>query len=483
MDYWRHLADNANLTHYGFIEILSAKEPYYPLMHIQVAISQIITNTPIKDATNFAIIIPLVFSSIFVFLVASKLLDLKTGLLALLIINITDYHIMWGSAPQTTTYGICLFFVFIYAVFQTLAAKDNRKIWFMISTLFIISLILAHAVSSFIALITVMGFMFGVIIYRVVFVKPEPVMPLFILTILNGIFLLQHWFVALYNPIRGTTFFDVITSTLIHYVTEYADFLNRPESVAGYTVFLPPLIERVADTTGITFLIFLSVLGCLFWLSKGFRNRFNFSMIISTVLLMFITFGFPLFGLRNILPSRWFAFMYFFLSIMAACGIIMALSKKSFQENKKAIVFIIIVVLSFFMISNTISNLDSPLWLEESSVSTTYTKQEGVGAETIHRISNTIIIDNRYQELLPKSNSKTNVIIFQDYDQILSSRNSVFMWRNYMIDRPIRILMPIEGYYKRIEFPTIMGVETYNSLDNIHNKIYDNYGLEGYYLI
>ena len=98
-DYWRHLADNNLLSKYGFIEVLSAKEPYYPLMHIQVAITDIITHTPIKDATNFAIIIPLVISSICIFLVARNILNAKVGLLAMLIVNITDYHTYWGAAP------------------------------------------------------------------------------------------------------------------------------------------------------------------------------------------------------------------------------------------------------------------------------------------------------------------------------------------------------------------------------------------------
>jgi len=316
VDYWSHLTDNSNLLQYGFIEVLSGKESFYPLMHIQVAVNAIITGTPMKDATNFAIIIPLVVSSICIFLVARNIIDAKVGLLGMLIVNVTDYHTYWGAAPQTTSYGICLYYFLIFFIFQAATANPNRKRWLFLTILFIPLLILSHAVSSFIALISILGLTIGSCIYRYVFNKQVSIFPPIFIVLLYGIALLQHWFVALYNKMGDKTFFEVITSTLITYITEYADFLNRPEAFSGYAATLPPLIERAANTTGFSLLVFLSVIGCLFWLSKKYRDGFTFSMILCTILLLTITFGFPLFGIRNIIPSRWFAFVYFFLSIM-----------------------------------------------------------------------------------------------------------------------------------------------------------------------
>ena len=99
-------------------------------------------------------------------------------------------------------------------------------------------------------------------------------LPILVLLI-YGVVLLQHWFVALYDKAREESFFDVITSTLITYITEHADFLNRPEAVSGYATMLPPLVERMADTTGLALLMFLSAIGCLFWLSKKLQKRIH----------------------------------------------------------------------------------------------------------------------------------------------------------------------------------------------------------------
>ncbi len=480
VDYWAHLAANAHFAEYGFIYILPGKESFYPLMHIQVAIHQIITNTPIKEATNFGIIIPLVVTSIFVYLVAKKLINIQIGLLALLIVNITDYHIMWGSSPQTTTFGICLFYVFIFAIFMTYTANTNKKIWLYISILFIPTLILTHAVSSYIALITLLGLTAGLIIYRPLFNKSEIVWSSVTLCILNGIMLMQHWFIA--STYRGESFFDYIIRSLER-GAESAEYLGRPETIVEYAMALPPVMERAADTAGIAILMFLAIICCLFWLSKHNRSQITFSMIICTVLLLFITFVFPLFGIQNIIPSRWFSFFYFFLSIMAAFAIFLLLTRISIQGVKKTVCFILIIGLSFFMISSTISNEDSPLWLQESTISTSYTIQEGVGAETVTRISDKVMLDSRYSQPVGRTSAhQTERQIFRNQQQISSTPDTVFMWRDYMLDRPIRLFMTLEGYDRRLVERKILGKDFLMELEKF-DKIYQNGDISGFYLI
>jgi hypothetical protein len=480
-DYWRHLAGNNNLSQYGFIEILSGKAPFYPLMHIQVAITDIVTNTPIKDATNFAIIIPLVISSICVFLVARNIINAKVGLLAMLIVNITDFHTYWGAAPQTTTYGICLYYFLIFFIFRGATTNLNKKTWLALTLFFIPVLILAHAVSSFIALISILGLITGSCVYRICYDNRAVILPPILVLLIYGVVLLQHWFVALYNQMRDESFFEVITSTLITYITEHADFLNRPEAVSGYVAMLPPLVERMADTAGLALLMFLSAIGCLFWLSKKYRSTFTSPMIVCTIVLLFITFGFPLFGIRNIMPSRWFAFMYFFLSIMAAFALLTILPKTSKKGLGLMMCFVVLSSLTFFMTTSTIANEDSPFWLQETTISTAYTTQEGIGAETLSNIAKKLLIDSRYLAVIDSIPHTAEYIAFSSEQQMSNTPDSVFLWRQYMVDRPIRKYIDLEGYYKKVEHPEILGTEFLNRLDSF-DKMYDNHGIQGYYL-
>jgi hypothetical protein len=280
---------------------------------------------------------------------------------------------------------------------------------------------------------------------------------------------------------REKTFFDVITSTLITYITEHADFLNRPEAVSGYVATLPPLIERMADTAGLALLLFFSVIGCLFWLSKKYRSAFTSPMIVCTIVLLFITFGFPLFGIRNIMPSRWFAFMYFFLSIMAAFALLTLLSKTSKKGLGLMMCFVVLSGLTFFMTTSTISNGDNPFWLQETTISTAYTTQEGIGAETLSNVAERVLVDSRYAKVISSIPHSAERISFSSDQQLTRTPDTVFMWRQYMLDRPVSRSMHLEGYYKNVVNPSVLGIEILNKLDQF-NKMYDNHGIEGYYL-
>lgn len=480
VDYWEHLIENKNLIQYGFIQILSGKEQFFPLMHIQVAIHRIVTNTSIIDATNFAILIPLVISSICVFFVARKLFDVKIALLAMLIVNVTDFHTYWGSAPQTTTFGICLFYFLIFIIFQIASSTRNQVPWYIILIIFIPTLVLAHAVSSFIFLTTIGGIFVGSCVYKNFYDNHATIIPSILAFLLYGVILIQHWIIALYNAMGGSSFFEVIVSSLNYYVTEHAEFLNRPETVAEYIISLPPFIEQVADTTGIALLMFFAAIGCLFWLSKKNRNQFPFSMLTCTILLLVITFGFPLFGIRNIIPTRWFAFMYFFLSIMAAWAVYFLLIRIPNLRLRMVGSVIIIFSLTFFMTASTISNLDSPIWLKESTISTSYTVQELKGAETLSHFSNETFSDSRFGSSILGGYYGSQQDSLNSRD--LSNRTgSIFIWRTYMENSPIRMLTTLKGYYKPVVSDVVLGPEYLEELERMQ-KVYENGDVRGYYI-
>lgn len=480
VDYWAHLHMNNLLSLTGSIDVLLGKEPFFPLMHILTAINQIAINTTIKDATNFAILIPLIISSICVYLVARRYYGEKVGLFAVLIVNIMDFHILWGMQPQTTSFGVCLYYFILFILFRSYSSQGRME-WLLLLFIFAPAIILAQAVSSFILFVTLAGLLGGSFLYWVFCDRQGSVFsPLFLL--LYGIILLQNWFIALYNKNSGNSFFEQIVFTLDYYVTGYADFLNRPEAIAEYIVELPPFIERIADTFGLTLLIFLSIIGCLLWLSLRYRSNMNISMIFCTIIILGITFGFPLFGIRNIIPSRWFVFVYFFLSIMAAFAIVNILGQ--FERPNSAKVFAVVVFFSFaiFMPTCTIANQDSSLWLTESTISKAYTIQEIKGAETLSGYSNDLFSDSRYGTSILGVFLGLEDVIFQSEDEILASNGRVFIWREYMQTRPIEVDMDLAGYYKKISAPKILGDTTLDKLD-FHNKIYENDDLFGYYLL
>lgn len=477
VDYWGHLSMNEMLTQLGNIGVLFEKEQFFPIMHIDVAISQIVLGLPVKDASMVSIILPLVISSMCVYLVGRELFDEKVGLLGMLIVNISDYHNWWGVAPQTTSYGVIIFFFTVLALY-TLTTLKSKTEWFTIVFTLMFTMIMAHAVSSFVLFITLIGLIAGSLLYTTIFSgKRSLFFPM--LGMIYAIGLIQHWFIAEYRT-DGAPFFDQIVATLETYVTGYADVLNRPETISEYAALLPPLSESLVNNLGLALLVFLAFIGSLYWLSAEFRSKETFSILICTTLLLGITFVFPLFGIRNIIPHRWFVFEYFFLAIMAAFAAIHVVQRMS-RNQQICVVFVLFTSLSFFMLtatSNNLANLDSPLWLKDSTISTTYTIQEVEGAETISYYSEQAFSDSRY------GHSVLGIYYGLQHDSLesrdLSDRvGGVFVWRQYMENRPIRMFTTLEGYYKPVVSNVILGPGYVDKLERTQ-KIYMNDDVYGY---
>lgn len=476
IDSIQHTKMNDQLALAGDISVLWGKEVSFPLMHINVAINQIVSGLPIHESSNFAIILPFVISSICVYLFARKFFDEKIALFSLLILNMSDYIIYWGSAPQTTTYGICLYYFLLFIISNFFIQKPSSQ-WMILLLIFIPSLILSHGVSSFIFLVTICGLYLGYKLYQHVFEKETFIFPILIIFI-TGIGLLQHWFMAIYRA-EGSSFFDSIGTTLNYYIMDKASLLNRPESYSHYTQILPPFIERFLNVFGFSLLIFFAILGSLLLFKPIFRNKVNFSIVICTALLLTITLIFPFFGIQNIVPTRWFAFEYFILSILAAFSIIQI--SNPLKKNGISLIVIIVVVITFFMIVDTTSNLDSPIWLKSSTVSTSYTIPEVKGATTLSHYSSNITGDSRFGYSVLVEYLEFNELDFNTFTEGSNFDNSIFLWRKYMVEKPIRTRKILEGYGGLVDVNIILGQNFFNSFER-KNKIYDNSQLSGYFI-
>mgnify|MGYP000897547535 FL=1 len=110
-----------------------------------------------------------------------------------------------------------------------------------------------------------------------------------------------------------------------------------------------------------------------------------------------------------------------------------------------------------------------------------YTTQEGIGAETLSNVAERVLVDSRYAEVIDNMPHNAERISFSSDQQLTRTPDTVFMWRQYMLDRPIRKDMDLEGYYKKVQRPEVLGTEYLNKLDGF-DKMYDNRGVQGYYL-
>jgi len=477
IDSWGHARMNDLLSQTGNIGVLFNKEMYFPIMHIQTAIMEIISNVPIKDASNFAIIVPFVLASSFVYLASKYFLGERGGLFAMLLVIVSDFNIYWGSAPQTTSYGIILYYLVIYILVKSYFLKYSPKYASLLIFL-VFTLTITHAVSSFIFVITILSLLFGSFLYSLIYEERITSKFEFIsISLISVISLIQYWFFAIYSKETGT-FFDVIFSWFYYYITGHAGFLNRPETVSIISTTLPPFLERFVDTFGLFLYLFFGIVGSLFCLSPKYRSKTNFIFIFSLTTLFGITFVFPLFGLRNIIPTRWFSFEYFILSILASFSILKLTTYLKSRRFRSIFIAVIFISSSFFMSASTISNLDSPVWLKNDTISTTFTLEEVKGAETLSKFGTNFIADNSFGSLAVALNSKQHLTIFSP--SIRLNHGEIFLWRSYMEKRPVEYFTQL-AEFDPISSNFVPGPNYHSKLIQ-YDKIYDNKDLSAYYI-
>lgn len=459
-----HAGMNEKLAESGTTDLLIYQEKYFPVMHINVATLMILAVMGVKDATFFSVVFPLILSTICVYLVGNAIFrDRRVGLFALLFLNISEWFIFWGYSPTTTTYGVFLYFFIMYVLFKSINSTGVR--WVIMLIILVTTMIFTHAMSSFVLVFTFISISLICSVGKYLpkeNARVKGTTIIFTITVFSVILLILHWFYALY---LSDPFFDTIIRMLLSSIDSQFGVANRPENLASIQTTLPPVIERFADVGGFTSLLILFTVGLLYSLSKKHQDFPKFLLGSVAVILFSVIFGTPFFGLRNLIPDRWFVFVYFFVVIISAYGLITIIHHLPNIKFKIVSIFVVVVAMTFLFTASTICNQDSPLWLQESTRPYSLAPlsvSEDVGYKTITKYSGEIM-DNS------KAISEGSI----------SGRKDVpFIWKNYMLDRPVRLFRDMDEttgmkYDMTRYLNKVLGKEYYEKL-LLENKIYSN---------
>jgi hypothetical protein len=440
----------------------------FPVTHLYAAAMKLITAGGYKLTMFLGIGIPVMLSSIFVFLIGRDLANTRVGLLAMLLLNLSDYNLHYSIETIAQSFGIVLFIMIAYLVVRNKHGQQySNPILITLTFLMLLMMLLTHTISTAVTFCFLILLLFSKYIYARLYrnkILPtrHTINPILVIVIGFGAAILVYWSVSRYT---GTgTFFEVWFSRLLYWLSSRASLLGTVHRGAELGIIL--------DISGFLLLLILAELGSLLWLSQKWLDKTKFGFIASWIVLIAIVFIFPLLNLDFVPSGRFFPYVYVLLSIVGAVGLFALISRISAFKFRNIILSGILGVLSFFMITNTLVNVDSPIYNIENNKRLAYTISEmTVGEWAVTNYDGKIVtcVTYAHQILAAKLGAE-----YIDYSQMnmldeQQQENDLVIWRDIMKERPITLRVKGEGSKY-----VVLG-ETYEqNLASSHNLIYSS---------
>ncbi|MGB9131422.1 MAG: hypothetical protein WCB90_02260 [Methanosarcina sp.] len=398
--------------------------------------------TDVKDAIFCSIGFASIFITAAVYLIGKKLEGPQMGLLAALLINLNNHNIVTGIANITPgSLVLCYFIFIIYAIFSE---KQELKYTGLI-LLITILMVLTHQLTTFVVLLAVVTIYLGKYLHSHLY-KDSPLGTNGFNYILFFIVSLQtYWMFTYINP--GTSFFEMIFLPLVEVFKLGAGY-SSDELIVG-SVTNQDTLEVLLLHISYLALPFFAIGGVLAWFSREDAKKINkFSIALVVVILYSFAYGIPLLGMRNFLTSRWFPLISVFLVLVAASYILKLTSLFASRKAKIPVIFIIVLLFSFVMVTTPGINKDNPLVAKDTTVRNQFKDVEIQAIKTVSgTYSGNILMDSPYDSCLFYSapgydTSNATYFNIQHIRTGKIDRNSMVLLRKSTIKEPVSINDP-----------------------------------------
>ncbi|AKB56364.1 MULTISPECIES: hypothetical protein [Methanosarcina] len=396
-DAYFHASMARAITDTGFVAPIetSSKYFYYPLFHIFVSIIQVMSETDIKDAIFYSIGFASVFSTVGIYLIGKKLEGVQMGLLATLLINLNNHNIVAGITNITPgSLVLCYFIFIIYAIFSEKQSLRYTGFILLITVL----MVLTHQLTTFVVFLSLVSICAGKYlhnhVYKSLFAKTNN----FNYILFFVISLQTYWMFTYVNS--NTSFLEMVLSPLM-------DVLQIGSSYSSAELIMGPLnnqetLETLLLHISYLALPFFAIGGVLAWLSRENIKKVNkFSIALVVIILYGLAYGIPLLGMRNFLTSRWFPLIAVFLVLVSASYMLKLVSLLDSKKAKIPVMFTIILLFSFVMVTTPGINKDNPLVAKDTTVRNQFKSIEIEAIKTVTvKCSGNILMDSPYDSCL-----------------------------------------------------------------------------------
>lgn len=490
VDSWYHLGLINEILNTGFINSVSNSPngsdfsvyARFPLMHVEASILKAVTSLNIKDSCYFISVIA-VLSTLYVFLIGKLFFDIKTGLLSMLILSFSDQFINWTINITPMTLGLAFYLIIVFLIFRTTQDKKNKLIFTTLFLLILGTIVLTHTIASFIALVIMFSLLISAKLYklRTYYNQSLNISNLYInvnLVLLFFVFMISYWILAFSSLSGSDSFFNTailsIKNALMFSDVGGDNLVTQVGKLSSYIIAL--------NHIGYSIMIVFSFFGGLVLISDtniGLRVH----LLIISIFLYICIYVPALFGSNATLPHRWFLFLYPFISILTAFGVFSLFNvMKSQKFVKKEFLFLFFMsIFTFFMITNSISNSDSPVYPADSLNNFSYSRSYYYESEMVagmfaaYNCEGTVVTDRRYFNAM-KYWHKTPSLHYIILDKPQSYSTGIIFLRETVLNE--KILDSTTNYVALyMDFPQKLK----NSFDSEkYSLVYSNNKVRGY---
>ncbi|MFC1870580.1 hypothetical protein ACFLYE_04875 [Chloroflexota bacterium] len=408
---------------------------YMPVMHIVVVMTSQLTGLDPRNSLLFSLGLFAIISLVFIFLLGSKLVGKKVGLLAALLLAIDNLHILGGWWPVAQTLGFSLGTLVIFLVLRPI--RGNTGEFKVITLLVLVVMILTHHLSSAVTLVI-----------------------LFLLFIGYQLFTSSHRNTKRLTGISFTIvlFFGISLLAYSMYVSRFFNLFAYISIGSGDVTPYPVLVAPGVTTNPIWFeldklgpLLFytLAVIGLLSILNLRNANSSLFSLAFCGVFLTALTFILFIFPVKQIFIGRWFVFLQIALAIPAALGLVSICSVINRNWLARFMLGTITFLLVSLMILNTSASFDSPIYPRYATRRLALMESELYAASTIKSVYDGKLTTDSYytHAFMDKLELGVKQLTVLDVQTEFSEVDGLLLLREYSAEELMMIRGP-KGYYR-----------------------------------
>lgn len=384
----------------GSLDPLAMSKYWYaPLYHLLAASGVKLFGVTARDAAFVLVtVISTVLLALFVYLFLERVWDHTVGALGALLYVAGDYVVFTTMHTTPTTLGLVVFGALL--VFTELYLDSKGARYFGLFVVFLLGMVFTHQLTMFITVVMLTAYIGVSMLWKRDFAFGRGGTAL--LGLLYTAFILQAALTKYGGPASDSgRFLTVVAEGIIQSATTAFETGGQRAQAS-----LPPdanVVVSGADAlslsqvVGVGLFFALAIIGASYWLNQRDESVSRVAATVGGVVAVTagLVFGMPIFGISTLIPSRWFPFLYIFLAVLAAPGVIGCLALADSASSRRlgpVLICLLLVTAPYavFMLGNGTGAPDNPLLDDAPGASRlSVTGQEATTYEFVARHSGT----------------------------------------------------------------------------------------------